>query len=69
MFTVVFLKWATVPYPDLVESIRQPVGLLVRVEVLTAVAMESSIFWDIQPCSPVKVNRRFGGPYRFHLQV
>jgi hypothetical protein len=23
--------------------------------------MKSSIFWDITPCSPLKVNRRFGG--------
>jgi hypothetical protein len=27
-----------------------------------------SIFWDITPCSLVKVNRRFGGTYRLHLQ-
>jgi hypothetical protein len=29
-------------------------------EVLTAVVMNSSVFWDIMPCSPLKVNRRFG---------
>jgi hypothetical protein len=27
-----------------------------------------TIFWDITPCSPLKVNRRFGGTYRLHLQ-
>jgi hypothetical protein len=26
-------------------------------EVLTAVVMKSPIFWDITPCSPLKVNR------------
>jgi hypothetical protein len=26
--------------------------------------MKSCIFWDITPCSPFKVNRRFGGTYR-----
>jgi hypothetical protein len=26
------------------------------------------IFWDITPCSPLKVNRRFGEPYHLHLQ-
>jgi hypothetical protein len=36
--------------------------------VLTAVVMKSSIFWDITPCSPLKVNRRFGGTCRLHLQ-
>jgi hypothetical protein len=30
--------------------------------------MKISIFWDITPCSPLKVNRRFGGTYRLHLQ-
>jgi hypothetical protein len=33
----------------------------VGVDVLTAVVMKISIFWDITPCSPLKVNRRFGG--------
>jgi hypothetical protein len=37
-------------------------------EVLTAVVMKSIIFWDITPCSPLSVNRRFGGTYRLHLQ-
>jgi hypothetical protein len=37
-------------------------------EVLTAVFMKSSIYWDITPCTPLKVNRRFGGIYRIHLQ-
>jgi hypothetical protein len=29
--------------------------------------MKSTIFWDITPCSPLKVNRRFGGTC-LHLQ-
>jgi hypothetical protein len=37
-------------------------------EVLTAVVVKFSIFWDITPCSPLKVDRRFGGTYRLHLQ-
>jgi hypothetical protein len=37
-------------------------------EILTAVVMKSSIFWDITPCSPLKVNWRFGGTCRLHLQ-
>jgi hypothetical protein len=38
-------------------------------EVLTAVVMKSIIFWNITPCSPLRVNRRFGGTYRLHLQA
>jgi hypothetical protein len=30
-------------------------------EVLTAAIMKISVFWDITPCSPLKVNRRFRG--------
>jgi hypothetical protein len=40
----------------------------VRFEVLTAVVMKSTIFWDITLCSPSSVNRRFGGKYCLHLQ-
>jgi hypothetical protein len=37
-------------------------------EVLTAVVMKSTIFWDITACSPLKANRRYGGIYCLHLQ-
>jgi hypothetical protein len=40
-----------------------------RVEILTAITMKCSIFWDVTPCSPVKIYRRFGGAYCLHLQV
>jgi hypothetical protein len=32
-------------------------------EVLTAVVMKNTIFWDTTPCSLLSVNRRFGGSY------
>jgi hypothetical protein len=37
-------------------------------EVLTAVVMKNTIFWNIMACSPLSVNWYFGGTYRFHLQ-
>jgi hypothetical protein len=37
-------------------------------EVLTAVIMKSSVFWDMMPCSPLKVNRHFGGTYHLYLK-
>jgi hypothetical protein len=37
-------------------------------EVFIAVVMKSIIFWDMTPCSPLSVNRRFGGTYRLFLQ-
>jgi hypothetical protein len=30
--------------------------------------MKNSVFWDITPCSPLKVNRRFGGSRRLRHQ-
>jgi hypothetical protein len=30
--------------------------------------LKSIIFWDMTPCSPLGVNRRFGGTYHLHLQ-
>jgi hypothetical protein len=33
----------------------------VGTEVLIAIVVKSSIIWYITPCSPLKVNRRFGG--------
>jgi hypothetical protein len=40
----------------------------VEFEVLIAVVIKTSIFWDITPCSPFKVNRHIGGIFRLHLQ-
>jgi hypothetical protein len=31
--------------------------------------MKSIIFWNRTPCSPLKVNRRFGGKYRLHFKA
>jgi hypothetical protein len=39
----------------------------IRFEVLTAVVMKISIFWDITPCMALKINRRSGGTYRLHF--
>jgi hypothetical protein len=44
------------------------VYVIVGFEVLKAVIMKGPIFWDITSCSPLKVNGRFGGTYRLHLQ-
>jgi hypothetical protein len=37
-------------------------------DVLTAVAVKNSIFWNITPSIQVKDNRRFGGTYRLRFQ-
>jgi hypothetical protein len=42
-------------------------SICVRFEVLTAMGMKSTVFCDITPYSPLKVNRRFGGTCRLHL--
>jgi hypothetical protein len=37
-------------------------------EVLRAVIIKRSIFWEITSCSPLQFNRRFGGRRCLHLQ-
>jgi hypothetical protein len=49
-----FLSWAC--YTD------------VGFEVVTAVVMKCSIFWNITPYSPLKANQHFGEKYSLHLQ-
>jgi hypothetical protein len=46
--------------PEIITDLSVFVGS----EVLTA----GVILWDIKPCSLLKVNRRFGGTYRLHIQ-
>jgi hypothetical protein len=43
------------------RSLQKPL-FIVGYEVLTAVVMKSTIFWDITPCDPLKVNRHFWTP-------
>jgi hypothetical protein len=38
------------------STLRPNTFKLVGFEVLTAVVMKSTIFWDITPCSPLRVN-------------
>jgi hypothetical protein len=40
----------------------------VEFEVLSELVMKSSLFWDIRLCSQLKVNQRFSGTCRLHLQ-
>jgi hypothetical protein len=39
-----------------------------RKTMKTSVRIKSFVFWDIQPCTPVKVNQCFEGIYCLHLQ-
>jgi hypothetical protein len=58
--------YSSLKYLDMYSlSFKLVVLLVVKFEVLTAVVMKSSIFWDISPCSPLKIYRRFGGAELF----
>jgi hypothetical protein len=39
-----------------------------RTEIMKDMRLLQRWFWDIMPCSPLKVNRRFAGTCRLHLQ-
>jgi hypothetical protein len=55
------VRWVLgLKYVAWIQKITKNIGF----EVLRAVIMNTSIFWDITPCSPLKVNRRFGGRQR-----
>jgi hypothetical protein len=41
---------------------------LARFQIFTVVVMKSSSFWVITSCSQLKVNGRFEGTCRLHLQ-
>jgi hypothetical protein len=46
----------------------QKIVLFIVTGVKITYVLESSIFWDITPCNPLKVNRRFGGTCLLHLR-
>jgi hypothetical protein len=39
----------------------------IQFEVPTAALLKNSLIWDIMLCSPLRVNRRFGGTCLLHL--
>jgi hypothetical protein len=41
----------------------------VNVALSKANYIESTIFWDITPCSPLNVSRRFGGTHRLQAEL
>jgi hypothetical protein len=64
-----FLKQVTTPTssvssPQLERAVEKYLGF----EVLRAVTMKSTLFWDTTLCRPLKDNRRFGGTCCYHLQ-
>jgi hypothetical protein len=50
------------------KMIPSNVNEVVGFEVLTAVVVKNTIFWDITPCSPLNASRCFGITYRLNLQ-
>jgi hypothetical protein len=40
----------------------------VRFQVLTALSLNMTVFWDVAPCSLVEVDRHFRGAYGLHHQ-
>jgi hypothetical protein len=53
-----------------IGEIMQPfyVILAFTFTIIKSCREEYAIFWDITLCSPLSVNRRFGGTYRLHPQ-
>jgi hypothetical protein len=70
--TVSSVLWARNKKTRTLFQWSRPLNIYLRsiliFEVLTAVVVNNTIFWDITPCSPLRVDRRFGGTYRLHVQ-
>jgi hypothetical protein len=52
----------------LFRNVGKLVADCVVYEVLTAMVIKSYVFWYKMQCSPLKVNRRFGGTCRLYFQ-
>jgi hypothetical protein len=65
----IFKVTCSIPFGFVMKSVTHSNSRpVVGSEVLTAVVMKCSIFWDITPCCTLKVNRHFGRTCRLHLQ-
>jgi hypothetical protein len=53
---IAHFTWADMTLESWIHSSLKVVQI-----IRTNLYMKSTIFWDITPCSPMKVNRRFGG--------
>jgi hypothetical protein len=53
---------------QIVSFCRQLLVENLNIYIKTTDWLKSTVFWDIMPRSPLKVNRRFGGTHRLHLQ-
>jgi hypothetical protein len=67
MWKEVVVTYLKVLLRILLDVLREITIKLLGFQVLRAVVMKSSIFWDITPCSPLKDNLRFGGTCRLQL--
>lgn len=54
--------------PNTIEPINGKIEYI-KFEILTAVIMRSSIFWNITSCCQMKVVGGSGGTFRLYLQV
>jgi hypothetical protein len=55
--------------PSVLSNVTGSTASSVGFEVVTSVVIKSCIFWEIIPCSPLKVGRRFRGARRLCLHV
>jgi hypothetical protein len=53
----------------MIEDNTQERNIYLGLEVLTAVVMKSSIFWDVIPCHALKINHCFRGMFDLHLHI
>jgi hypothetical protein len=66
--TIMYLHVNTRTTRKIKRFIKKVLPIRIEIEVLSAVVMKSNIFWDITPCSPLKINQCLGGSHCFYFQ-
>jgi hypothetical protein len=67
-FQKIFIMVTTIIIITMVTAVNVITFTFVGFEVFTAVTMKNAVFWVVVPCRCGRLNRRFGGSYRLHLQ-
>jgi hypothetical protein len=63
------IRSSVIPRAVLTAVVKRDISRFVgRSSVVYTESVKSTISWDITPCSPLKVNRRFGWTYRLNFQ-
>jgi hypothetical protein len=68
MFSINYFSTVPVDQPNAFTQLMMNKCPHIGSEVLIAMVINSSVLWNLKPCSPVEVRRHFGGTCSLPLQ-